>query len=86
MAFVALLLERWARAFKEKKNLRSAIEGTISAMKRTGLNCIRVRRLLRVKMTVMFNALGCNLKRLFRVCQNKRINKNKPSLLLNHVA
>ena len=75
-----------SRAFKEKKNLRSAIEGTISAMKRTGLNCIRVRRLFRAQMTVIFNALGCNLKRLFRVCQNKRINKNKPSLLLNYVA
>jgi hypothetical protein len=29
--------------FKEKKNLRPAIEGIISAMKRTGLNTIRVR-------------------------------------------
>jgi len=56
-------------AFREKKNLRPAIEGTISAMKRTGLNWIKVRGLFRVQMTVMFNAIGCNLKRLFRVYQ-----------------
>ena len=74
------------QAFREKKNLRPAIEGTISAMKRTGLNGIKVRGLVRVQMTVMFNAVGCNLKRLFRVCQNKQNGKNKQPLLLNHAA
>ena len=73
-------------AFREKKNLRPAIEGTISAMKRTGLNWIKVRGLVRVQMTVIFNAVGCNLKRLFRVCQNKQNGKNKQPLLLNHAA
>lgn len=77
---------RQTKAFREKKNLRPAIEGTISAMKRTGLNCIRVTGLVRVEMTVMFNAVGCNLKRLFRVRQNMQNNKNKQPLLLNHVA
>ncbi|MFW6263856.1 MAG: transposase [Thermotogota bacterium] len=75
-----------SQAFQEKKNLRPAIEGTISAMKRTGLNWIKVRGLVRVSMDVMFNAVGCNLKRLFRVCQNKRKNKNNQPLLLKHVA
>jgi hypothetical protein len=75
-----------SQTFQEKKNLRPAIEGTISAMKRTGLNWIKVRGLVRVKMTVMFNAVGCNLKRLFRVCLNKRKNKNYQPLLLKHVA
>jgi len=69
-----------------KEEPLTGIEGTISAMKRTGLNCIRVCRLVRVRMDVMFNAIGCNLKRLFRVCPNKRIHKNKPPLLLNHIA
>lgn len=73
-------------AFREKKNLRPAIEGTISAMKRTGLNAIKVRGLVRVKMTVNFNAIGCNLKRLHRVRQNMRKNRNKQPLLLNHAA
>src|SRR6056297_3420508 len=73
-------------AFREKKNLRPAIEGTISAMKRTGLNWIKVRGLVRVQMTVIFNAVGCNLKRLFRVCQTMGKNKNKQPLLLNHAA
>ncbi|MFW6263724.1 MAG: transposase [Thermotogota bacterium] len=73
-------------AFREKKNLRPAIEGTISAMKRTGLNSIRVCGLFRVRMTVIFNAIGCNLKRLHCVCQNKRKSRNKQPLLLNHAA
>lgn len=73
-------------AFREKKNLRPAIEGTISAMKRTGLNGIKVRGLVRVKMTVIFNAIGCNLKRLFRVCQTMGKNKIKQPLLLKQVA
>jgi len=73
-------------AFQEKKNLRPAIEGTISAMKRTGLNWIKVRGLVRVQMMVMFNAIGCNLKRLFRVCQTMRKNKNNQPLLLKQVA
>jgi len=60
-----------SEAFKEKKNLRSAIEGTISAMKRTGLNTIRVFGLVRESMNVIFNAIGCNFKLLFRVHQNK---------------
>src|SRR6056297_3566112 len=72
-------------AFHEKKNLRPAIEGTISAMKRTGLNSIRVCGLFRVRMTVSFNAIGCNLKRLHRLCQNMRKNSNKQPLL-NHAA
>lgn len=73
-------------AFREKKNLRPAIEGTISAMKRTGLNSIRVCGLFRVRMRVIFNAIGCNLKRLHRLCQNMRKNSNKQPLLLNHAA
>jgi hypothetical protein len=73
-------------AFREKKNLRPAIEGTISAMKRTGLNNIRICGLFRVRMTVIFNAIGCNLKRLHRLCQNMRKNRNKQPLLLNHAA
>ena len=72
------------KEFMKKRNLRPAIEGTISGMKRTGLNRIRVRGLIRVSMDVMFNAIGCNLKRLFRVCPNMRIHENKPSLLLSH--
>src|SRR6056297_304044 len=75
-----------SQAFRKKRNLRPAIEGTISAMKRTGLHRIRVRGLVRVSMDVMFNAIGCNLKRLFRVCQNMRIHQNKQSLRLNHAA
>ena len=72
------------KEFLKKRNLRPAIEGTISGMKRTGLNRIRVRGLIRVSMDVMFNAIGCNLKRLFRVCPNRRIHENNPSLLLNY--
>jgi hypothetical protein len=73
-------------AFKEKKNLRPAIEGTISAMKRTGLDDIKVRGLVRVSMDVIFNAIGSNLKRLFRVQHNTRMNKHKQPMLLSHAA
>jgi hypothetical protein len=46
-------------AFKEKKNLRPAIEGTISAMKRTGLNTIRVHgyNYLLKKLFFLFSVL-----------------------------
>jgi hypothetical protein len=67
-----------SQAFKEKKNLRSAIEGTISAMKRTGLNRIKVFGHTRVSLDVICNAIGTNFKRLFRVEQNKLKNRQSP--------
>ena len=79
-------VNRQSEAFQKKKNLRPAIEGTISVMKRMGLKHIKVRGLIRVQITVLCNAIGYNLKRVFQVRQTMQKNKNKPPLLLNRVA
>ena len=67
-----------SQAFKEKKNLRPAIEGTISGMKRTGLNRIKVVGHVKVSLAVICNAIASNLKRLFRAKRSKQKNRTKP--------
>jgi len=53
--------------FKKIKNLRPAIEGTFSALKKKyGLAVAVSRTLERVRYFVMFKIIGCNFNRFFR--------------------
>ena len=56
--------------FQELKNLRPAIEGTISGLKRGhGLGDVLTYTKIRVSYFVMFKIIGCNFKRLKRAIE-----------------
>ena len=53
--------------FKKIKNLRPAIEGTFSALKKKyGLGVAVSRTLEKVRYFVMFKIIGCNFNRFFK--------------------
>ena len=82
--------QRKSKEFKEKKNLRSAIEGTISAMKRSGLNSIQVVGQVRVSIDVILQGVASNFKRycsnVFNNLKKKEENQKKPVAVFNCAA
>ncbi len=58
--------------FKGKANLRVAIEGTISALKRAfGLKHLRVRSLEKVRYVVLLKIIGYNFKQFLKGLSRK---------------
>jgi hypothetical protein len=60
------------KEFYELKRLRAGVEGTISALKRMGLNTLQVVGKIRVEMNVTYSAIAGNFKRVFRVTANRQ--------------
>lgn len=59
--------EQETKAFKERNNIRAGIEATNSEIKtKQGLARLKVRGQPHVSQTVMFKALGCNIKRMVK--------------------
>jgi hypothetical protein len=72
--------EQETKAFKERNNIRAGIEATNSELKATqGLATLKVRGQERVSQTVMFKALGCNVKRMVKyvLMEMKKTEKTK---------